>query len=130
MRTLRLTHIAVEAEGLRLRERVKRAVTQILFGILAMVFLMGAIIFAHVALWFWLRQYWEPHAIALMLGAGDVLIALICGLLAVHFSPGRHELDAMTIRNRAWENAKGSLSMTAIVFRVLRLVGGFAVRRR
>ena len=48
MRTLRLARIAAEAEGLRLRHVAQRTAGRAAAGIVALVFLTGAVAFAQV----------------------------------------------------------------------------------
>ena len=55
MRTLRLARIAAEAEGLRLRHRAQRTAVRAASALIALAFLLGAVVFVHIAAWFWLR---------------------------------------------------------------------------
>ena len=56
MRSVQLARIAAEAEGVRLRRLVRRIVLRAVFGVIALVFLLGAIVFAHLVVWYWLRE--------------------------------------------------------------------------
>jgi phage shock protein PspC (stress-responsive transcriptional regulator) len=58
VRTFRLARIAAEAEGLRLREQAQRTAVRVAFGMAAMVFMLGVLVFLHIAAWYWIRQSW------------------------------------------------------------------------
>src|SRR3954453_17818199 len=110
LKPLRLARIAAEAEGVRLRHVAQRTVTRIIVGVIALIFLMAALGFFHVAFWFWLRRTFESSAASLIIAGGDLLIAVIFGLLAARSSPGRLETEALEVRRRALENATSSLA--------------------
>ena len=76
LRPLRLARIAAEAEGLRLRYVAQRTVTRGIVGLIALIFLLGALGFFHAAFWFWLRRHFESPATSLIVAGGDLLIAL------------------------------------------------------
>ncbi|MDR3537519.1 MAG: hypothetical protein P4L71_13565 [Acetobacteraceae bacterium] len=130
MRTLRLARVAVEAEGLRLRSMARRIATRVLIGLLAMVFLAGAFVFAHVALWYWLRldYEWRQISTAAVLGGGDLVLAALLTLLATRTSPSRTEVEALEIRRRAWHGVASSMALSALLMPLLRL--GVSVLRR
>lgn len=64
LRPLRLARIAAEAEGLRLRYVAQRTATRGIVGVIALIFVLAALGFFHIALWFWLRRHFESPAIA------------------------------------------------------------------
>lgn len=130
MRTLRLAQIAAEAEGLRLRHRAGRAVTRGVFAIVALGFLAGAVVFAHVAAWSWLRLDWQAQHAALIVAGADLVLAAILALLAARSSPGRVELEALAVRRRALESAAGTLAFSALAMEMLRLLTSLVSRRR
>jgi hypothetical protein len=130
MRPLRLARIAAEAEGLRLRQRVRRTAVQAVFGVIALAFLIGAVAFVHVAAWCWLRLSWEGQYAALMLAGADLLIAVLLGLLATRSSPSRIELEALAVRQRALEGATTTLAWSTMALQVLRVVGNLMKRPR
>jgi hypothetical protein len=92
VRVFRLARVAAEAEGLRVRELMWRTVMRAAFGIVAMGFLAGAVGFAHVAAWFWLRTAWEAHYAALIVAGTDLALAILLALLAARSTPGRIEV--------------------------------------
>jgi hypothetical protein len=122
MRTLRLARIAAEAEGLRLRQRTRRTAIRVAFGVVAMGFLAGAVVFAHIAAWFWLRLYWESQHTALILAGADLVLAAFLALLAARSSPGRIELEALAVRQRAMDRAASTLAFSALAMQLLRLL--------
>ena len=130
MRTLRLARIAAEAEGLRLRTRVQRTAIRAAFGMVAMGFLAGAVVFAHVSAWFWLRLYWESLHTALILTGADLVLATILAVLATRSSPSRVELEALAVRRQAIERATSTLAFSALAGQLLRVIASLVSRRR
>jgi hypothetical protein len=130
MRALRLARIAAEAEGLRFRERARRTATRAAFAIVAMGFLAGAVVFAHLAAWFWLRLAWEARHAALIVAGADLVLAIFLAFLAARSSPGRVELEALAVRRRAIESAASTLAFSALAMQLLRLFTGLLSRRR
>jgi hypothetical protein len=129
MRSLRLARIAAEAEGLRLRYGLKRAVVRAVLGLLALAFLLGALVLCHVAVWLWLRQAWEALPATLILAGGDVVLAVILALFAARSSPGRVEAEALAVRQRALEAATSGVALSTLAVPLLRL-GIDRLRRR
>lgn len=121
MRSLRLARIAAEAEGLRLRYTAQRTVNRVIMGVLALAFLLGAVIFGHIALWYWLRQWFDRPAAALIIAGGELVLAAILGLLAARSSPGRIEAEALALRRRALENATSGFAVSALLTQLLPL---------
>jgi hypothetical protein len=130
MRALRLARVAAEAEGLRLRERMRRTSMRAAFGIVAMGFLAAAVVFAHVAAWFWLRVAWEGQYAALIVAGADLLLAILLAVLAARSSPGRIELEALAVRRRAIDSAASTLAFSALAMQLLRLFTNLLSRRR
>jgi hypothetical protein len=130
VRAFRLARIAAEAEGLRLRERMRRTAMRAAFGIVAMGFLVGGVVFAHVAAWFWLRVAWEARHAALIVAGADLALAILLGLLAARSSPSRVELEALAVRRRAIESVGSTLAFSAMAMQLLRLFTNLLSRRR
>jgi hypothetical protein len=131
VRLLRLARIAAEAEGLRLRRRARRAAIRGGLCLIALVWLLGAVVFAHVAIWNWLeaRVGWTPLATAWTLAGGDLLVALALCLMAALIGPGRVEMEALAVRARAVEAATSSLAVSAMLMQAVR-AGVDMLRRR
>jgi hypothetical protein len=121
MRALRLARIAAEAEGLRLRHRAQRALIAAILAAIASVFMLGALVFCHVAAWFYLRAHWEPPETALILAGADVLLALVLVLLAARSTTSRVELEALAVRQRALESIGSTLAISALATQLLRI---------
>jgi hypothetical protein len=130
VRAFRLARIAAEAEGLRLRERMRRTAMRAAFGIVAMGFLAGAVVFAHVAAWFWLRVAWEAQYAALMVAGADLVLAIVLARLAARSSPSRVELEALAVRRRAIDSVGSTLAFSALAMQLLRLFTNLLSRRR
>ena len=130
MRTLRLARVAAEAEGLRLRYRARRAATRLVFALLAFAFLLSALLFAHIAVWYWLRQYWPPHYVGLAFFGGDAVLAILLALLASRSKPGRMEREALAVRQSALEGSYRSVAWSTLALQVMRTVRDWRSRAR
>jgi hypothetical protein len=115
----RLGRVALEAEGLRLRHMAKRLVMRVVCGYFALVLVVGALAFLHVAAWFWLRQVLTAPAAALICAGVDLLLGLIPAALAFRSSPGLVEREALAIRRRALEDIAGSLTVSALMIQLI-----------
>lgn len=131
MRPLRLARIAAEAEGLRLRAMLTRVASRVILGCVALLFVMGAVVFAHVAAWYELRIGLGQTYLAAagILGGGDLLLALILGFFASRSSPSRAELEAVEVRRKAIEGLGSAFTISQMALPVLRLVSGSRRRR-
>ena len=130
MRTFRLARIAVEAEGLRLRQRAQRTAIRAAFGMIAMAFMLGTVIFIHIAAWFWIRESWEHQYAALILAGADFVLAMVLAFVASRSAPGRVELEALAVRQRAVESAVGSIAVSSLMFQGLRVLTNLLRRPR
>ncbi len=122
MRALRLARIAAEAEGIRLRYAIRRAVVRAVLGLIALGLLFGALVFCHIAVWYWLRMSFDRPAAALIVAGAELLVAVVLALLAARSSPGRVEAEALALRRRAMENAASSLAFSALLTQSLPLL--------
>jgi hypothetical protein len=130
MRTLRLARIAAEAEGLRLRYSARRASVRVVLGLVALSCLLSALIFCQIAAWYWLRASWDRPTVALILAGAELVLAVILALVAARSSPGRVELEALAVRNRALESATSGLALSALAAQLLRVAIGLFRRPR
>ena len=130
MRPVRLARIAAEAEGVRLRGLVSRIITRAIFGVVALLFAIGAIAFGHIAAWFELRTGLGQTFLAATgeVGGFDLVVAIILGLLATRSSPSRVEREALDVRRKAVEAIGGTFSLVQLAMPVLRI--GASLRRR
>jgi hypothetical protein len=132
MRPFRLARIAAEAEGVRLRGMLTRIVARVIFGCIALLFVTGAVVFAHIAAWYELRMGLDQTYLATagILGGGDLLLAVILGFLASRSSPSRVEVEALEVRRKAIAGLGSTLSLSQMALPLLRLLSGFGRRRR
>jgi hypothetical protein len=132
MRSVRLARIAAEAEGVRLRGFASRIVTRAVLGLIALLFVSGALVFAHLAAWYWLLVGLEMSrlAAACILGGADLLAAVILGFLATRSAPSRVELEALDVRRKAIQAIGGTLSLTRLVIPIMRIMVNRRQRRQ
>ena len=132
MRVLRLARIAAEAEGLRLRRQARRTAIRGVLGLIALAWVFGAVVFAHIAVWNWLQASvgWTALATAWTLAASDAVIALVLCLVAALLGPGKVEMEALAVRGRAVDAATHSLAMSALLMQAMRLGVDLLRRRR
>jgi hypothetical protein len=115
MRAINLVKVAAEAEILRIQHMLKRQGVRAALGLAAFVFILGALVLANIAGWQLVRFYVDPiYASLIMLGV-NLLIAMIFGLLAMRSSPGRHEREALKVRQQALREARSSLALGAVI---------------
>lgn len=132
MRPIRLARIAAEAEGVRLRAMMTRIVTRVIFAVVALFFVLGAVTFGHFAAWYGIRVGLGQSFLvtAGIMGGADLLVAIILLLLASRSSPSRVEAEALEVRRKALEGIVSAMSLTQLVLPVLRIASGMRRRRR
>ena len=132
MRAYRLAHVAVEAETIRWKSIAIRLATRVAYGLIAALFLLGVLVFIHIAAWSWLRVGlgFSEIGTAGILGGVDLLIAIILGVLAMRSSPSRAEQEALELRRRAVQNIGTALSISQMAIPALRLVNTMLRRGR
>ncbi|HEY4172909.1 MAG TPA: hypothetical protein VGM42_07755 [Rhodopila sp.] len=131
MRPVQLARIAAEAEGVRLRRFARRIISRAILGAIALLFFLGTIVFAHIAVWYWLRTGLAQSfpAAAGILGGGDLLVAIILGVIATRSSPSRVELEALAVRRQAISAIGGTFTLAGLVIPILRIVANLRRRR-
>jgi hypothetical protein len=115
MRATNLLKVAAEAEILRIQFMLKRQGIRAAFGLVALIFVLGVLVLANVALWQVLRMYIDPIYATLVLLGINLVIAVIFGILAARSSPSSTERDALQVRQRALREARSSLALGALV---------------
>lgn len=130
MRTLRLARVAAEAEGLRLRYATRRSAVRAVLGLIALGLLFGALVFCHIAAWYWLRMSFDRPAAALIIAGAELVLAAFLAMLAARSSPGRLEAEALAVRQRALEGATSSLAFSSLITQLLSLAIRLLRRRR
>jgi hypothetical protein len=132
MRPVRLARIAAEAEGVRLRGMMTRIVTRVIFAFVALVFVLGALTFGHVAAWYEIRTGLELSFLATagILGGADLRVALGRLVLAGRSSPSRVEVEALEVRRKAIAGIGSALSLTQMLVPIVRTGVSLGRRRR
>jgi hypothetical protein len=132
MRPFRLARIAAEAEGVRLRGMMSRIVSRAVYGLIALFFVLGAVVFAHIAAWYEIRIGLDQSYLATagILGGADLVLAVVLGLLAARSSPSRVEVEALEVRRKAIEGIRSASTLSQLALPVLRLLSDFRRRRR
>lgn len=132
MRPFRLARIAAEAEGVRLRGMATRIATRIVLAVIALFFVLGAVVFGHIAAWYEVRTALDQSYLVTtgILGGVDLLLAVILGFLATRSTPSRVEVEALDVRRKAIEGIGSAFSLTQMVIPILRLVSDMGRRKR
>lgn len=120
MRPFALIRVAAEAEAVRLRALANRTVQRTLLAAIALFFLLAALVFAHIAAWFWLDR--SPLASAAILGGTDLFLAVIFGGLALRSAQSAVELEAIDIRRQALRGISSQVALARLVIPLLRLL--------
>jgi hypothetical protein len=124
MNPFRLGRIAAEAEGLRLRGMVTRIAVRVVLGIIALLFAVGALVFAHFAAFYLIRVDLDQSYLAAIgiLGGVDLLIAIILVVLASRSRPSRVERESLEVRRKAIEGLGNVFTMAQLATPALRMV--------
>jgi hypothetical protein len=112
----------MEAEALRLSHHARRTVLRIMLGCFAMALMLLALGFLHVAVWYWLRERLPGQYVAAIFAFADFILALVLGLLAARSVPSRVELEALSVRRRALDEAAASVTISALTLRLFDLI--------
>jgi hypothetical protein len=115
---IRLLRIAMEAELLRLNHHARRTVFRVVLGCFAAALLLGALGFGHVAVWYWLRETLPGQFVAAIFAGCDLVLALVLAVLASRSVPSRVELEALSVRRRALDDAAASVTISALAIRL------------
>ena len=128
MRSINLLKLALDAEILRLRALQARQGRRAAFGAIALVFMLTVLALAEIAGWQGLRLRFASIQTTLILLGINLVITAVCGFLAAHSSPGHAEQEALRVRQKALDAARGSLLFTAAMPAATTLLG-FTRRR-
>lgn len=123
MRALRLVRVGAEAEVLRLRRRARRMAIRAAMAVVAVLFAIAALCFAHVALLMAIHHNLGWTSSALVVLGADLLITVILLILASVSSPDRVEVEALQVRLRAQEQLEEMLAAAAIAAPLARAMG-------
>jgi len=122
VRSVNLLKVAFDAELLRLRAMMARQGRRAAFALIALIFALVVLALAEATGWLALRHRFEPIPATLILLGANLVIAAIFGVLAARSSPGHTEQEALRVRRRALDAARGALAFTAAVPAVTRLL--------
>lgn len=125
MNTLRLAAIAVQAERVRLRHTLRRAVAMALLLAMALGLVLMAVAIGHVALYHLLAARMPPAGALGTLAGGDMAAAGLIALAALNSSPGEAEREAAELSLDAQNQIRASFSWLRILMAVVQ-----SVRRR
>lgn len=124
LRPVGLVRVAAEAEGLRIKRQIGRSVTRVMLLLIALVFLVGAVVFAHVAAYYLIRLQllWTQYSAAGVIAGADFVLALVLVAMSLTSRPGRVEREALEIRRRALANIGSTMAISTMTAPVLRMV--------
>ncbi len=115
MRTLRLARVAAEAEGLRLRRRLRAIVIRAVLAAVAALFALGALALLHVYVWLRLDPLWGPETATLALAGGDAVVAIVIALFALRTPTDRIAISAVAVRDQALNEMRNVFTITSIL---------------
>jgi hypothetical protein len=124
MRTVSLARVAAQAEALRLRAFASRTVVRAILAAIAAVFLIAALIAGHVAGGMVLTRYFSPLRATLIVGAVDLVIALIFAVIAASSKESRVEIEALQVRKAAQAQLGEEVAIAAVIGPLARMLGG------
>ncbi len=104
MRALRLLATAAEAERIRLKRSAQTLARSVVFWAGAAVFGVALLVMLHVAAYQYLLPAWGPAMAALLVAAGDLLLAVVLFLVG---RPGRDPVaeEALALRRASLAEA-------------------------
>ncbi len=105
---------------MRLRAAAGRTALRVLLAAMALLFLIGAIVFAHIAVWAWLDR--SSLASAGILGGVDLALAVVLGLLASRSTPSAVEIEAAAVRGQALEGLRREIGVLRLGISLLQLL--------
>lgn len=118
MRGLRLARIAAQAELLRLRYFFRRQAIRVLLGAVACVFLLAALVGAHVAGAMVLAEHLTPIQAALAVTGIDAVIGILFAVMALRSSPGAVEREALHVRRTVVDQAAEMVLVNTLLGRL------------
>jgi hypothetical protein len=109
-----------------------RILTRVVMAVVALIFIMGALVFAHIAAWHEIRTDLNQSYLitTAILGCMDLTLAVVLLFLASRSSPSRVEVEALDVRRKAIAGISSAMSVTQMALPLVRIASGFARRRR
>jgi hypothetical protein len=124
MRATQLARAAAEAEGLRLKLLARRQVFRLVYGVIALVFLVAVLTVLHVLAYTALRTRFDELYALLIVLAGDFVLLLVFALLAAVSSPGTMEREALELRQTAVSQLGASVTSLMVLRPLLSMLPG------
>jgi hypothetical protein len=115
VKTFDLGRAAAAAEVLLLKRMVARQVTRAVLGAVAALFMVGVLILLHIVIYQALVPYLPPLGRSAILLGIDLLIAVVCGAMAMSNTPDAIEVEAKLLRDQSLMAMKESVAMTAVL---------------
>jgi uncharacterized integral membrane protein len=123
MRTVDLGRAAAQAEIFRLKRLLRRQAMRAVWGAVAVVFLIAVLVMIHIVAYValvpaLLTPIWGTVA---LLGF-DLLVAIVCGLMAMSSTPDVVEEEAKILRDQSLAAMKRSVAFTAMMAPLAQMV--------
>jgi len=129
VQSLKLVRNAAEAEGLRLRCSARRTAVRVAFGLAALCFLLGAIVFGHLAAWFRLSLSWGESMAALIIAGADLVVTVVPRAGGDTLLCRAFGSRALALRRRALDDATSNLTLFPLITLLLPFAGRLLKRR-
>jgi hypothetical protein len=113
---------AAEAETLRLRAMARRMASRAVLAVVAILFMLAALVLVHVAAVLALAGHMDLLQAVLIVLALDLVVAVVLGLLAAHSAPSAAEREALVLRREAWRNLRQDFMLASVVSILVRLL--------
>jgi hypothetical protein len=125
MRTLRLARLAADAEVLLIRREIHGYVNRAVYGAVAALFGVGALILLHVLAYMALVQFahMKPFFATLILLGVDAVVTGICAAIATGEIADPIADEARRLRDQSMLQIKETLSMAAVLRPAGRMLG-------
>jgi hypothetical protein len=120
MRLLSLLRVAWDAEALYLRRSVRARAVQAELALAAAAFAALLLLMLHLAAFAWLAEAQGPVAAALLLALGDLVLAVVFGLLARWAGRDPVAEGALQVRDDALRQLGDGAARVAVMAPLLR----------
>jgi hypothetical protein len=130
MQTVDLARAAASAEVLMLKQMVRRQIMRAVYGAVAVVFVIGALVLLHVVGFEALAPHLTPLEDSAVLLGVDVVVAVIFGLLASRSSPDAIEVEAKLLRDQSLRAMRQSLAVATLLSSVGRMAATVVGKKR
>lgn len=130
MRAVRLAAIAVQAEQLRWRHRLRRRLYQGGLLMLACLMMLLAVLIGEMSLYALLAARLPPAGAAGCLAGANAVVGLVLAGVSINSTPGEAEREAAILAGAAVEQIRQSFSWMRLVLMLVARVTGSARPRR